>query len=518
MIARQQKRSHSFRLAELAATFSLATDLGMGQPMEHALRTCLLAVRFAENLGLREEALREVYYVALLRRIGCTGDSYELQLIFGDDLAPHSRVFTLDFGRPIEVVEDMFRYAGAGRQPWERIRTVASALAAGPEVPRRLFRASCEVSQQLARQLGLEGNLSNALAQTFERWDGRGFPHGRSGEELALSVRIAQIAEDTEVFHRLGGLDSAISICHKRSGGSYDPRLAKGFYPLAASLFNEIEIESAWDAVLECEPEPWQYISEENLDAALQAMAFFADLKSPYATGHSAGVAFVAAEAARQYRLPEEDITTLERAALVHDIGQVGISSGIWEKPGSLTSGEWEQVRLHPYYTERVLTRSFAPLARVAGLHHERHDGSGYYRGLNGDVLVKPARLLAVAEAYQAMSEPRAYRPALSVDAAVNVLRNQVRAGLLDGEAVDAVLKAAGQRVRRKREWPSGLSAREVEVLRLLAQGRSNREIAHELVISEPTVAHHVQHAYKKMGVSTRAAATLFAMQHALLR
>src|ERR671925_1446384 len=141
MLAKQQKQYHDFRFAELAATFSLATDLGMGQPMEHALRTCLLAVHFAENLGLRGETLREVYYVALLRRIGCTSDSYELQLLFGDDLAPHSRVFTLDFGRPIELVQDMPRHAGAGRQPWERIRTVASALAAGPEVPRRLFRA-----------------------------------------------------------------------------------------------------------------------------------------------------------------------------------------------------------------------------------------------------------------------------------------------------------------------------------------------------------------------------------------
>lgn len=517
MPAKEQQRFRSFRLAELAATFSLATDLGMGQPMEHALRTCLLAVRFAENLGLRAEALREVYYVALLRRIGCTSDSYELQLIFGDDLAPHSRVFTLDFGRPIEVVEDMLRHAGAGRQPWERIRTVASALVAGPEVPRRLFRASCEVAQQLARQLGLEGSLSNALDQTFERWDGRGFPQGKRGEELALSVRIAQIAEDAEVFHRLGGLDSAISICRKRSGGSYDPRLIKDFFSLAASLFKAIEAGSVWDAVLACEPESWQYISEERLDAAFQAMAFFADLKAPHTTGHSAGVAFLAAEAARQYRLPEEDIITLRRAALVHDIGQVGISNGIWEKPGSLTSGEWEQARLHPYYTERVLIRAFAPVARVAGLHHERFDGTGYYRGLKGDLLVRPARLLAVAETYQAMTEPRPYRPARSVDAAVNELRQQVRAGLLDGEAVDAVLKASGQRVRRKREWPAGLSAREVEVLRLLARGRSNREIAHELVVSDPTVAHHVQHVYKKIGVSTRAAATLFAMQHALM-
>ena len=487
--------------------------------MEHALRTCLLAVRFAETLGLREEALREVYYVALLRRIGCTSDSHELQVLFGDDLVPHSRVFTLDFGRPIELVEDMLRHAGARREPLERIRTVASALLAGPEVPRKLFRASCEVAQQLAPQLGFVGAISDALAQTFERWDGRGFPNGKRGEELTLPVRIVHLTEDAEVFHRLGGVEGAISVCRKRSGGSYDPRLVGEFCRLAATLFRAIDQEPAWDAVLRCEPDPWRYVSEEQLDAVLQGMAFFADLKSPYTTGHSAGVASLVAEAARQSQLPEEDIMIVRRAALVHDLGAVGVSSGIWEKPAQLSYGEWEQVRLHPYHTERSLARSpaLAPIAYLAGLHHERLDGSGYYRGVRGDSLAKPARLLAVAEMYHAMTEDRPHRPALSVDVAVNELRNQVRAGLLDGEAVDAVLTASGLRVRRKREWPAGLSAREVEVLRLIAQGRSNREIAQRLVISEPTVAHHAQHIYKKIGVSTRAAATLFAMQHALI-
>jgi HD-GYP domain-containing protein (c-di-GMP phosphodiesterase class II) len=514
-----QKHSSSFRLAELAATFSLATDLGMGQPMEHALRTCLLAVRFGEALGLPGEALREVYYVALLRRIGCTSDSYELQLIFGDDLLPHSRVFTLDFGRPIELVEDMLRHAGAGREPWERIRTVASALLAGPEIPRSLFRASCEVSQQFAHQLGFTGTLADAFAQTFERWDGRGFPSGRKGEELALPVRLVQIAEDAEVFQRLSGVEGAITTCRKRAGGSYDPRLVNEFCRMAATLFHALEAEPAWEAVLRCEPNPLRNMSEEQFNDALQVMAFFADLKSPYTTGHSIGVASLVSAAARQCKLPEEDVTLVRRAALVHDLGQVGISSGIWEKTGPLSYAEWEQVRLHPYYTERVLSRSqaFGRLARPAGMHHERLDGSGYHRGASANSLTKLERLLAVAESYQAMTEARPHRAPLTVETAISELRQQVRSGLLDGEAVDAVLMASGIRVRRKREWPAGLSAREVEVLRLLAQGHSNRAIAQELVISEPTVAHHVQHIYNKIGVSTRAAATLFAMQYALI-
>jgi DNA-binding CsgD family transcriptional regulator len=284
-------------------------------------------------------------------------------------------------------------------------------------------------------------------------------------------------------------------------------------------LFNAIEAELAWDTVLNCEPSPWGYMSEEQFDDALQVMAFFTDLKSPYTTGHSVNVSSLVFAAAKQCKFPEEDITLVRRAALVHDLGQVGISSGIWEKPGPLAYAEWEQVRLHPYYTERVLSRSsmFAPIARLARMHHERLDGSGYHRGVNANSLTKSERLLAAAESYQAMTETRPHRTALGVEKAVNELRQQVRSGLLDGEAVDAVLMASGIRVRRKREWPAGLSAREVEVLRLLAQGRSNKQIAEKLVISEPTVAHHIQHIYNKIDVSTRAAATLFAMQHALL-
>jgi hypothetical protein len=187
------------RLAELFGTLSLATDLGMGQPMEHALRSCLLAVRFGASLGLDDRALRELYYVALLRRIGCTGDSHELQLLFGDDLAPHAKLFSLDSGQPLELMADILRNAGAGRGSLDRLRTVTSALASGPAVRRRLFRASCEVARQLAELLGFATAEGDPLEQTFERWDGRGFPNAVEGEALALAVRIAQLAAPGEL-------------------------------------------------------------------------------------------------------------------------------------------------------------------------------------------------------------------------------------------------------------------------------------------------------------------------------
>jgi HD-GYP domain-containing protein (c-di-GMP phosphodiesterase class II) len=205
---------------------------------------------------------------------------------------------------------------------------------------------------------------------------------------------------------------------------------------------------------------------------------------------------------------------------MLHDVGRTGVSSGIWGKPGPLSDSEWERVRLHSYYSERVLARSsaLAQLGALAASHHERLDGSGYHRGASASPLTPAARILAAADAYHAMTEPRPHRPALTPEAAAEALRSEVRAGRLDGEAANAVLAAAGHRIRTtRRALVAGLSEREVEVLRLLARGHSKKDIAGLLFISEKTVGHHTQHIYSKIGVSTRAGATLFALQHDLL-
>jgi HD-GYP domain-containing protein (c-di-GMP phosphodiesterase class II) len=287
----------------------------------------------------------------------------------------------------------------------------------------------------------------------------------------------------------------------------------------AENLLLPPDATTTWDAVIDAEPALAGVLSEQGFDAALGAIAEFADLKSPFTVGHSRGVAELAAEAARAYGLPEPDAVALRRAGLVHDFGRMGVSNAIWDKPGPLTTSELERVRLHPYLTERILSSSpaLAPLGELACQHHERVDGSGYPRGLRGNQLSPAARLLAAADAYRAMIEPRPHRPALPEAEVADVLRAEVRAGRLDAEAVDAVLRAAGHRVGRRREGPAGLTAREVEVLGLVARGLSNKEIAQRLFISPKTVRNHVEHIYVKIGVSSRAAAALFASEHGLL-
>jgi HD-GYP domain-containing protein (c-di-GMP phosphodiesterase class II) len=284
-------------------------------------------------------------------------------------------------------------------------------------------------------------------------------------------------------------------------------------------ILSGLDAVGTWDAVIEAEPALAVVLSGERLDAALLAIANFVDLKSPYFLGHSRAVAELAAEAGARLALSEADVRTLRRAGLVHDLGRLGISNAIWDKPGPLGAGEWERIRLHPYLTERMLRQSkaLAPLAAIAVQHRERLDGSGYPRALSGAGISRPARILGAADAYQAMREPRPHRPARSADEAAAELRADVKAGHRDAEAVEAILGAAGHRVPRRHGGPAGLTAREVEVLRLLARGLSNKAMAELLVISPKTVGNHVEHIYSKIDASTRAAASLFAMQHGLL-
>ena len=509
------------RSAELVAALSLATDLGTGQPMEHALRTCVLATRLGELAGIGRAERQVAFEVALLHSLGCTADAHEAAGLYGDDIGVRAAFATVDAARPGQVLGFLGRNAGAGSPPLRRARLLAGAVLEGPARPRRAFAAHCEVAARLAARLGLGAEVQHALGFVFERWDGKGFPSGVAGAAVPPPVRLVHLARDADVFHATGGLDAVEHLLGERSGTAFDPELAALLGRHAAELFGALAEGSAWDAALAAEPEPGRVLTGTALDDACAAVADFTDLKSPWTLGHSGGVAELAEAAAWRLRLPEPEVAAVRRAALLHDLGRVGVSNRVWDKPGPLSDTEWEQVRLHPYYTERALARSapLAALGRLAAAHHEHLDGSGYHRGVPAVLLETAARLVAAADAYQAMTEPRPHRPALAAEAAADRLAERVRDGRVDASAADAVLGAAGQRTgRTRRAWPGGLSDREVEVLRLLARGLSNRQIAARLALSPKTVGHHVQHVYAKLGVSTRAAATLAAVEQDLLR
>ena len=380
------QHTSGIRLAELVAALSLATDLGMGQPLEYALGVCVLSVRMGEALGLDESELREVYYLALLRHIGCNAETYSMANIFGDELALRTDAATVDTGRASQAIGLMVRsirksYVDAS--PLQIARLIAQGIVASPQVMKESFSGFCEVAQRLAGRLGFGEGIILALGQVFERWDGRGTPAGLRGEQIAPSMRLVSLAQDAITFHRLDGNEAAVAMVRERKGTMYDPGMAELFCGQASKFLAGLDEEPSWEAVLALEPGPRAYLSDERFDTACQPMADFTDIKSPYTLGHSSGVASLAAEAARRCGLPEADIVTLRRAGLLHDIGRVSVSAGIWGKPGPLTEREWERVRLHPYYTGRVLARPslLAQQGTLAALHHERLEGSGYHRG-----------------------------------------------------------------------------------------------------------------------------------------
>ncbi len=508
------------RAAELVGALSLATDLGTGQPLEHALRTAVLAVRLGELAGASAKELADTYYVALLHASGCTSNGHEAALLYGDDITHRAAFFLIDPTDPAEVLAFYKANIGAGRPPEVRAALIEDAIAnAGPRA-RDAFATMCEVAQRFAGWLDLGQGIQTSLEFVFARWDGRGFPN-TGGDELPLSIRLLHVARDISLFLSAAGPDEARAVLERRAGTAYEPRLAELAATNLDDLLADLDESRMWKQMLEIEPFPQVWIAGDRIDSAFMAFAALAGLKSPWLREHSTGVADLAEAAAWRLGLPAGTVTLVRRAALAHDLGRVGVSNAIWEKPGRLGFGEWERVRLHPHYTERAFAQSseLAPVGMLAGSHHERLDGSGYPRGTRAPGLDRAARILAAADCYGAMREERPYRPALDAPAAEAELIREAEAGRLDAEVVDAVLAAAGHRVEgRPRDLPAGLTQRELEILLVLVRGKSNQEIAEDLRISVKTVGNHVQHVYEKAGVRSRAAATVWAFEHDLVR
>src|SRR5689334_4992620 len=409
----------SIRAAELVGALSLATDLGTGQPLEHALRTAVLSIRLAERAGASSEQLSEAYYVALLHASGCTSNGHEATQLFGEDIEHRAAFFLVDPADVNQVIAFYRTHVAPGRPPDVREHMIEAALSS-PERAADSFAAMCEVAQRFASWLGLGAGIAASLEFVFARWDGRGWPRGRGGETMPLSARTLHVARDFSLFLSAAGPEDARAVLERRAGEAYEPRLVELALQDFDATLSELDETRMWTEALDREPFPQVMLSDDGVDAGFGAIAALTNLKSPWLREHSTNVAELAEAAAWRLRLPAETVAMLRRAALAHDLGRVGVSNAIWEKPGLLGFGEWERVRLHPHFTERAFAQSpnLAPVGRLAGSHHERLDGSGYHRGVAGAALDTPARILAAADCYSAMREARPHRSALAPEAA----------------------------------------------------------------------------------------------------
>jgi HD-GYP domain-containing protein (c-di-GMP phosphodiesterase class II) len=506
----------SVRGAELIGALCLATDLGMGLPFEHGLHRTQVTMRLADRLGVGPDVASDAYYASLLTYCGCTADAEISAEIFGGALTEHFVPAT--FGSLREQLTGVVRALPDPAGGWpRRALQVARRLPPAARFNKPHLTASCEVGEMLSDRLGLPASVRELFAHLTERWDGKGPLRRAEGDEIPLALRIVHVAKDATLQRALGGAEHAAAVIRERAGRAFDPAVAGCLVEGAGDILAVDTGPSAWEATLAAEPQPRLVLEGDAIEDALSAMGDFADLVSPYLVGHSAGVATLAGAAAEQCGLEPAEKLAIRRAALVHDLGRVAVAPRIWQKPEPLTADEWEQVRLHPYHTERVLSRPplLATLAPIASAHHERLDGSGYHRGAHASALGLPARVLAAADAYHSMTEPRPHRAPLTPDMAAEALVGEASAGRLDADAVRAVVEAAGQPAPPITR-PAGLTEREAEVVGLLARGLQTKQIARALEISVKTADRHIQNAYSKIGISTRAAATLFAMEHGL--
>ncbi len=475
---------HRLRLAELLAAVSLATDLAHDVPAESALRDAVLAVEFARLAGWTGPEVSDAYYLALLYHIGCTGAvAAQSRLGGGDDRTVRRWMSEADYAdRPAMMRIAATKLApqwGAGGWP----QGMAALATAGRDLPDALASVA-EVACRLSDRLGAGPGVTESLSHAYGRWDGKVFPAIPHGDGLSAPARLVHLVHVAQIYNIAGGAEAADEVVRQRSGSEFDPQLGQLWLENSHDLLQAVSVDSVWDQALASEPEPRRHVGPAHLDEVTSALADFVDLASPYTYGHSTRVALLAEAAARSAGLDSEETANLRRAAQVHDLGMLSVPNRVWT------------------------------------LHHERLDGSGYHRGLHAGALPLNARILAVAEAYQSMSEERAWRPALAPTEATRQLRDEVTGGRLDARALDAVLEAAGQprpARRSSQAWPSGLTDREVDVLRAVARGLGNKQMARELFVSQATVHTHVINIYSKIGVNTRAGATLFAIEHHLI-
>lgn len=438
------------KLAELISALSHALDITEGQPEGHCVRCCWIGMHVGRHIGLSDEALWDLYYTLLLKDLGCSSNAARIcELYLTDDLGFKRDFKTVGDSLP-RVLQFVLKHTGLKAGLAERFRSVLTIMRDGSEIAHDLIATRCQRGAEIARLLRFPESVSQGIYSLDEHFNGQGKPEGLVGEAIPLLARIALLAQVIDVFHTAGGQQAALEEVRLRAGRWFDPQLVAAFEQVAAApaFWATLASPEVNAAVLALEPASQVVaLDDDYLDDIAAAFGQVVDSKSPYTSGHSARVALYTDLIAEQLGLSFERRRWLKRGALLHDVGKLGVSNSVLDKPGKLDAEEWAAVQAHAMYTETILSRidAFAELARVAAAHHERLDGKGYPRGVMAEAICLETRIITTADIFDAITAERPYRGAVPIPKTLEIMAENV------GTAIDpqcfAALKQALDRL-----------------------------------------------------------------------
>jgi HD-GYP domain-containing protein (c-di-GMP phosphodiesterase class II) len=441
-------------LAKLIGALSYALDITEGQPPGHCVRCCLIGMRIGRAIGLPEASLWELYYTLLLKDVGCSSNAARIcELYMTDDIA-FKRDFKWVDGSFPQVARFVLQHTGLGVGLIDKFKVLLSSMRTREEAAQELVSTRCQRGASIARRLRFDERVAQGVHSLDEHWNGKGRPDHLVGDAIPIYSRIALLAQVVDVFHTAGGPEAALEEAQARRGGWFEPRLVDALAALGAEddLWSMLKAPNLSDYVFAAEPALKQIqVDEDYLDAVAAAFGEIVDSKSPYTAGHSGRVALYTDLIAADLGLSAGRRRWLYRGALLHDVGKLGVSNAILDKPAKLDAVEWEAVKKHAVFTEEILSRipQFAELAVVAAAHHERLDGKGYPRGIAENEIAIETRIITTADIFDAITAERPYRAAVPLEKTLDIMRETV------GTALDPACFEALERVARQLDTES---------------------------------------------------------------
>ncbi len=429
---------------DIIHSMSYALDLTEGQPAGHSLRCCWIGMNIGQYLNLSEQQLHDLYYTLILKDAGCTSNAARLCELYGTDERIIKNAYkTIDSQDKRLLAKFVFKYCGLDGTNLSKIKHIMKIIMGGGKITSELITARCDRGASIARQLGLQEEVAEGIYNLDEHYNGKGMAQGLKEEEIPLYSRIALLSQVIDVYYKAAGKEICCSQVNKRSGNWFDPVLVKYFNDLSLN-------EKFWDGLDTTELEEWIKVFQPKsmtvpltydlLDKVADTFGQIIDAKSPFTAGHSKRVAHYAVKIAQYSHMTNDSIRILYPAALLHDVGKLSVGNHILDKPGSLEHNEWDIIKKHPQYTEEILSRflPFHSLAQIAAAHHERIDGTGYFKGRKGDEITPETRIITIADIFDALTANRPYRDALSQEEALNIM-DSMRGNALDNEFMDVL-------------------------------------------------------------------------------